>query len=288
MWGYLFALLAAILEASKTIFSKRGLEEINVFVVAWASRFFPLFFLIPWVLMIKLPQLGDRFWITLGMVLVLDTIGSILYMSALKASDISLTVPMVAFTPLIMLVSGPMLLGEFPSLIGLIGIVTVVIGSYLLNITKKSQGALAPFRALLKEKGPRLMLLLAAVWAFTSSFHKIGVLNSSPIFWATSVHLGLTLTLLPLMLMQRGKPINQVISGWKVLVMIGSASSLAIIAQNISLQTVLAVYTVSIKRTSILFSILLSWIVFKEKNIKQRLTAASIMVLGAILITIYA
>jgi len=288
MWGYLFALLAAMLEASKTIFSKQGLKELNIFVVAWASRFFPLFFLIPLLLITKIPQIGDRFWPTLGMVLVLDTIGSILYMAALKASDISITVPMVAFTPLIMLVSGPMLLGEFPSLIGLVGIVTVVIGSYLLNISKKTQGILSPFRALLKEKGPRLMLLLAAVWAFTASFHKIGVLNSSPVFWTVSVHLGLTLTLLPLMLLQKGKPIGQVISGWKVLVPIGSASALAIIAQNISLQTVLAVYTISIKRTSILFSILLSWFVFKEKNIKQRLAAASIMVLGAILITIYA
>ena len=53
-----------------------------------------------------------------------------------------------------------------------------------MNITKISDGLLGPFKALLRKKGPKLMLFVAFLFSITSNIDKIGAQNSSPIFWA--------------------------------------------------------------------------------------------------------
>lgn len=65
---------------------------------------------------------------------------------------------------------------------GLIGVVLIVIGSYVLNIKRRNAGYLALFKAMLEQRWPRLMLYAAFILSITSSIDKIGVLNSSPLF----------------------------------------------------------------------------------------------------------
>ena len=45
------------------------------------------------------------------------------------------------------------MVGEFPSNQGLVGVLLIVIGAYILNIVKARKGILKPFFALVKEKG---------------------------------------------------------------------------------------------------------------------------------------
>jgi len=45
-------------------------------------------------------------------------------------------------------------------------------------------------------------------------------------------------------------------------------------------------YVISIKRTSILFTVLFGFFIFKERNIRSRLMGAIIMILGVLLITL--
>jgi len=125
---------------------------------------------------------------------------TVLYMKALKYSDLSISVPMLTFTPLFLLVTSPIILGEFPSLLGLLGIFLIVSGSYLLNIKEFKQGYLAPFKALFRERGPKLMLIVAFLWSITSNYDKIGALNSSPLLWILAVNLFIAICMIPLLL----------------------------------------------------------------------------------------
>jgi uncharacterized membrane protein len=156
MVWFIFAFLTALFEATKDVFSKKSLKDVDEYVVAWSLPFFALPFLLPILLFTGIPPLGERFWRALVIGGTLYAITLILYMKAIKSSDLSITVPMLTFTPLFLLITSPLIVGEFPSIFGLIGILLVVTGSYLLNITKKSHGYFAPFKALLKEKGPRI------------------------------------------------------------------------------------------------------------------------------------
>ena len=58
-------------------------------------------------------------------------------------------------------------------------------------------------RALLEERGPRLMLLVALIWSVSANIDKIGVRHSSPLLWAAALHTFLAVALLPLVLLRR-------------------------------------------------------------------------------------
>jgi len=211
MFWLLFAWLTAFFESLTDVASKKGLqlEDVDEYIVSFSIRFFAFLFLIPvLILMIlfiitygngELPTIGSQFWTALLIGGSLNVVTTVLYMKALKYSDLSISVPMLTFTPLFLLVTSPLILGEFPSSLGLVGIFLIVSGSYLLNIKEYKEGYLAPFKALLRERGPKLMLLVAFIWSITSNYDKIGALNSSPLIWILAINLFIAICMIPIM-----------------------------------------------------------------------------------------
>lgn len=286
MVWFIFALFTAFFESMKDVFSKKSLKNIDEYVVSWSLRFFALPFLIPLLYFIEIPSLGSQFWQALFIGGSLNVITTILYMKAIKYSDLSITVPMVTFTPLFLLITSPLIVGEFPNFFGLIGVLLIVLGSYLLNIKQRHGGFFAPFGALLKEKGPKLMLLVAFIWSITSNFDKIGVQNSSPIFWVIAINIFITLVMLPIMLYKSQRSVKQISASYKALIPIGLASALTLIFQMTAINLTLVTYVISIKRTSTIMSVLFGCLIFKEKGIKEKLIGAVIMVVGVCFITL--
>lgn len=287
MFWFIFAFLTAFFKSTKDVFSKKGLKDIDEYIVAWALRFFALPFLLPLLFFIKIPVIGNQFWLALFIGGSLNVVTTILYMKAIKVSDLSITIPMVTFTPLFLLITSPLIIGEFPNIFGIVGILLIVMGSYMLNIKKKSQGYFAPFKALLEEKGPRLMLIVAFIWSITANFDKIGLLNSSPIFWVIAINIFITLCMFPIMFYKSRGKIKQIPVNLHALLPIGLFSSLALICQMTAISLTLVVYVISIERTSAIISVLFGYLIFKEKGIKERLMGVTIMLIGILFITLF-
>jgi uncharacterized membrane protein len=286
MIWFIFALLTAFFESLKDVSSKKSLKNIDVYIVSWSFRFFALLFLLPLLLFIEIPPLGREFWTVLPVAGVLGTIATILYMKAIKSSEISITIPMITFTPLFLLITSPIIVNEFPNFAGLIGVLLIVTGSYLLNVRERNNGYIAPFRKLLSEPGPKLMLLVAFIWSISSNFDKIGVLNSSPIFWVIAVDIFLTLILTPIMLYRSRGNLGQIRTGFKALIPIGLFSALTLIFQMNAIKLALVAYVISVKRTSAIMSVLLGYFIFREKGIKERLIGVMVMVTGVMFIAL--
>jgi len=286
MIWFIFAILTAFFESLKDVFSKKNLKNIDEYIVSLSLRLFALPFLIPLLFFIEIPSLGNQFWIALLIGGSLNVITTILYMKAIKYSDLSITVPMVTFTPLFLLMTSPLIVGEFPNFIGLIGVLLIVFGSYTLNIKQRHEGYFTPFKALLKERGPKLMLLVAFIWSITSNFDKIGVRNSSPIFWVIAINVFITLVIFPIMLYKSQRSIQQISTSYKTLLPIGLFGALTLIFQMTAINLTLVAYVISIKRTSAIMSVLFGYLIFKEKGIKERLLGATIMVIGVLFITL--
>jgi len=284
MAWFLFSLLTSLFESLKDVSSKKGLQNVNEYVVSWSLRFFSSLFLIPFLLFIDIPSLGNRFFIALIFAGGIDSITTILYMKAIKDSDLSLTIPMVTFTPLFLLITSPLMVGEFPDLLGILGIVFIVAGSYILNIKEKRKGYISPFHVLLKEKGPKLMLTVAFIWSITSNIDKIGIRNSSPIFWAISINILTTLLIFPIMLIKLENSMSQFQKYFKSMIPIGLFSALTLVFQMMAINLTLVSYVISIKRTSAIISVIFGHLIFKEKGIKERLAGAVIMVIGVFFI----
>lgn len=286
MIGIFLALFSAFFESLKDVTSKKVLKNVDEYVAAFSLRFFALPVLLLVLVLAKIPTIQEGFWGALFLSGSLNFLATILYMKAIKTSDLSLTIPLVNFTPLFLLITSPFMVGEFPQTIGIIGIFTIVVGAYLLNVQERQKSLTAPFQALLKEKGPRLMLLVAFIWSISSNIQKIGVLNSSPVFYALAENIFLSFLLFPVMLYKSPQGLRTIKNEIKSLFPIGFFSALVLTFQMIAIGLTLVVYVISIKRMSTLLSVLFGHFLFREKDVKQRLLGAAVMVLGVLLIAL--
>lgn len=281
-----FAFLTALFESLKDLTGKFGLKQLDEFFISWAMMAFALPILLPLLYFIEIPDLNSSFYRALFFGGILNGVSLLLYMRAIKRSALSITIPMITFTPLFLLATSPIMLGEFPSVIGIFGVLLIVFGSYMLNIKRRGKGFFEPFRALLEEPGPRLMLLVAFIWSITSNIDKIGVQNSSPIFWSVSMTCFLAVALFPLMMIY-SKPTSKTMNGQlKYLIPLGLFNALTFIAQMIAINVILVAYVISIKRGSAILSVLWGHLFFREEGLRERLTGVIIMVAGVMLIAI--
>lgn len=215
----------------------------------------------------------------------LNAIATVLSIKAVKHSDLSLVSPIAALSPLFLLIASPIMLGEFPTPIGLAGVLFIIVGSYVLNIKERKNGFSAPFKALYEDKGPRLMFVVAFIWSITSNIDKIGVQNSSSIFWVIAINAFIAVIMLPIMLYKPGS-FRGVAGNLKVLIPMSLFSVLSLIFQMIAISLTLVTYVISIKRTSAIMGVVFGKIIFKEKGIREKLLGAFIIIAGVILITL--
>ena len=285
MW-LILAILSAFFEAVKDVVSKHNLKANDEYVVTWSLTFFTAVFLTPLLFIIEIPSLNQQFWIALLIGSSMNAVIALLYIKAIKLSDLSLAVPLVALTPLFMLLTSTLIVGEYPNFLDGIGVFLIVMGSYLLNIKEKSQGYLAPFKALLHQPGSKLMLLVAFLWSITTNFDKIGVQNSSPIFWVFALLTSMSLLLLPVLLHKTSNPKRQIIQYLPMLMATGFFNALGVICQMQALTMTLVVQVIALKRTSVLMGVLFGHFIFKEKDIQERFLGAAIMMGGVLFITL--
>ncbi len=282
----IFSLLNSFFDSASSALSKKGAQKINVLSAAWALQFFSLFILFPLALFFNSFQKVDmNFWIALAATSILNTITSILFVKAIKDSPLSLRLPITSFTPVFLLITSPIIIGELPKPLGIIGILSVVIGSYILNLSKRVNGPLGPILAIFKTQGSRLMLIVAIIWSITSNIDKIVVINSNPLL-ASFAKTSIVLILLTLVLWLKRISIWHILRQSKILAPIGLTGGLSLAFQMTAISMTLVANVISVKRTSVLFGTLWGKIYFKEEKIKERFAGAFIMVIGVILIAL--
>jgi len=180
-----FSLLNSFFESIASAWSKHSAERIDVFSTAWAQRFFALFILLPLVLIThSFQSVSSTFWLALVSTSLLNTLNSLLFIRALKISPLSFTLPLIAFTPAFLLITSPLMINEFPRLLGVLGVILVVVGSYVLNLHLLRVSWLEPIKAVWREPGARLMLLVAFIWSITSNIDKLAINNSNSILFS--------------------------------------------------------------------------------------------------------
>ena len=155
-----FALSAALFTALTDATIKAVLKGLSPMEMALIRFMAPLPFLLPITVLLRAPSLGVGFWATVIILIPFEILAMNLYMKALKESEMSLSLPMLAFTPSLIILTGWIILGERVSLFGALGIILTVIGAYLLFCDIAKTNLLAPMRALFQYKGARLMFIL--------------------------------------------------------------------------------------------------------------------------------
>jgi uncharacterized membrane protein len=290
MSWFILAVASAFFQALTDTFSKSFTRQFNVYQLSALLFGISALMLIPVFLATEMPVIQDGFYSILLIVCLLDLMGVLLYMQALKSSDISLVMPLQMFTPLFLLVTAPLMLGEFPAPLGVAGVIMIVIGSYVLNLRTRESSFLDPFRALITDPGARCMLAGAFIWSLTCNLHKSALLLSSPLFYLLAHHLVVTAFLIPLVIWKsRSKGVVAAdiddpprFTATRILGL-GIVGTLTGLCQLSALEVGLVVYVTSIKRTSVLAAICLGALIYKELGFRERFAGASLMVVGAVM-----
>ncbi len=287
MIGFLLAFGTAISEALKDITSKFNLYHIDEYTAAFSLHLVQSIILAPLVLYLGPEEISNRFLYALLAGSLIQVTVILLYFKAIKRSELSVTVPLITLTPLFMLLTSPLMIGEFPSMMGIVGIVLIVTGTYISNLSQDNKNFFAPFVSLVKNQGSRYMLIVAFLWSITANIDKIGVEETSPVFWAFTKDFLILLYLFPILVVKSHKPLRQINHRKWGLLLVGFFRSASVLTQMYALQFILVAYVISIKRASSIFIILFAFFYMNEKkNFRNRMIGIIIILAGLFVIAI--
>ncbi len=195
----------------------------------------------------------------------------------------SMCIPFMAFTPVFLIPMGYIVVGELPSSVKLVGVCLIVVGSLVMHRRLFAEGWTAPVRAVIREKGSRYILLVAFILSLTNPIEKRLILMSDPITQAFAYGLGLCVFFALLAWKRRAdcRVVLRDAAGWTVLA--GVMDAAALLLQLFTFSYLAVVITISIKRAGIVLAVLAGWLIFREREIADKLIAASVM-LGGVLI----
>ncbi|MEF2229676.1 MAG: DMT family transporter [Pseudodesulfovibrio sp.] len=287
MLWFTLSLGAAFFMATSAAYIKHFYSD----VPPWEMALVPALFVSPLSLaalpFVDIPRLGPDFFPTFLCLMPLFAGSFLLHYRAVRLSPLSLTMPFLSFTPVFVILTGDLLLGERIGTSGIVGILLVVTGGYVLNLDSARYGLLGPVRAIFREPGSALMLLVAAIYSLTSVGGKMLILQSSPLFAALTLF-ALIGPLLTLVLLIAGKvdlrivlrrPLRGLGAG---LLVFGD-----ILCHNLAISMTTAAYMVAIKRMAGIFSVVYGRVLFKEKGILFRFLGTAIMTAGAAVIAVW-
>ncbi len=288
MSWFIYAFVCALSLATADALSKKALDDnTDPYIVAWVRTGYAAPFIAVIIPFIDIPELDSVFFVITFLVVPLDIIAVLLYIKAIKVSPLSLTLPFLSLTPIFLIVTSYIILGERPDKFGFIGIILVVIGAYLLNVHTISQGFLAPFKAIAKEKGSVLMIIVAFIFSIGACLGKIAVQHSSPAFFSVIYIFLLSLFLFIIIIFKSKHFLSKSISRPVPFILIGMLIAIMISTHLKAISLIEVSYMVSVKRLSILFGVIYGVMFFKETNIKERFLGATVMISGIIMISIF-
>lgn len=313
------AVIVAIAYAAQGLCSKRLLEahpesRVRCLLFAVAT---PL--LLAYLAVRGLPDVRPAFWPILALSVAGGAVSFWLFMRALRLTDLSIAYPLISLTPLVMIPVELVLLGDLPGLQGLLGVIAIVAGVYVLNLKSRQTSWLDPFRAVLRDRGALFALGLAVVWAVTGVVDKLAIRYSSPALYAPLMSASIALVFAPAAWRARrrspGPPTGQEpgsrgsedrvtgerqkrssrwgsersplgASGPLLFFLQGLFFALMIVAQYEAIRLTLVSYVISIKRSGTLIGVVFGYLFLGEEEFHFRIAGALIIVVGILLLAL--
>ena len=207
-----------------------------------------------------------------------------LYYRALQVSSLSVCAPFLAFTPIFLIPTGYIMLGELPPAIKLLGVVLVVVGSLVMHRESFKIGIFEPFKALWRDKGSRYVLIVAFIFSLTNPLDKILVTMSDPFTQSFAYSIAIFVFFAAMAIFQKADLMKPLRKAPQWLLLSGILDATALTLQLSSHVYIDVVITISVKRAGILLAVFLGWLVFREKNITDKVIASCVMLCGVLII----
>jgi len=244
----------------------------------------------PILLTLGVPDISIGVWLNMLTAAALAVAGNTLLVSALRSGDLSILGPVNAYKSVVSLLLATVLIGEYPSLVGVAGVLLIVAGSYVMVDRQADQPHLNAFVLFFRERGVQLRFAALILSATEAVFLKRAILLSSPwivfILWSV---LGVPLAVVAL-LIDRPRLIDQresVRRFWTTYLALAVTTGLMQLTTVLTFGEFQVGYSLALFQLSTIVSVLLGRRYFQETHIRKRLAGAIVMTAGAILIVAF-
>lgn len=222
-----------------------------------------------------------RFWPILLAGSSLNVAAYYFYVRAFRLSDASLVAPIILVTPVFLLITSPMMVGEHASSIGVLGVVVSVFGSIFLAFSEPGKTRRLSLIAFLRDPGVYAMGITAVLWSITANLDKLGVQASAPLLWIALLSIVIAGATIVLWLVLPRQPLR--LRSLRYALIAGATNAVGNAAQMYALTVLFVPYVIAIKRMSALFTVIAGGVMLRE-TIRRRVVAAAIMLIGAVLV----
>ena len=220
------------------------------------------------------------YWVYQGIDQGVHGLANWTFFKALQEGALSVTVPFLAFTSVLLIPIGFLFLGELPSATNLIGVLLATAGAVLMHWRLFNHGWLSPVKAIYQDKGSRYMVYTCLLLAILTPLDKkLSVMSD---IYTQGIVFGFSQTLffLVMCLLRREDLRATLASGLRWIALAGLLDGSAILLQFAAYRYIDVVIVISIKRAGIILSVLSGWLFFHERQIRDRLMAASVIFVG--------
>lgn len=286
MLWFILSILTAVSVASHDAWVKKFFSHLSVYEMSAFSLFysFPVFVIA--LFFIPVPVLDRIFYWSFMASLPINGVALLFYMAAIRTSPLSLTLPYLAFTPTFIIATGYLFLDEMPNIWGIIGILLTCIGSYVLNLEPGRNRLWDPIRAIIKEKGSWMMLVVAFIFSFGAVVGKMGIMHSSVLFFQISFFACFDICMIVLMRLLRKIRLNTFRNAPLQGLVAGGLLCAHVFFHGFAISLTKAAYMISVKRLSIVVGMIYGRLIFKETAIIRRFFGAALMISGAVVISL--
>ncbi len=242
---------------------------------------------LPFLAGLPLGALGAAFWVNIVAAGLLAVAGYVFLWYALRSTDLSVLGPINAYKALLGLALAVVLLGEVPTVFGLMGVALIVAGSYFVVDRVPGQAHSSAFRRFAREPGVQLRFAALICSATESIFLKRALILSAPItaFLVWTV-VCFAIAAVGTMLLQRdvGADVMRVRSDWRTYLALAVTTGLMQATTLVTFGALQVGYSLALFQLSTLVTVYLGHRYFAETNIRRRLAGSLIMATGAVLI----
>ena len=218
--------------------------------------------------------------------IVIGLLSALLFLKAIKQSDLSLTIPLLSLSPMFSSLFSFFFLHEKLSNFQYLGIFSIIFGTLTLYSKKLTiTEILKSFKIISTNDSARLMILVSIIWSLTPVLDKLCLANSSINIHGFIQSLGMIILLIFLLKKNSNKEIGKIKRYWKLIFLTVLIGTLATILQFYAILSNYVAIMESIKRSvGQISSVFLGRFFFNEEITKSKLSGVIILSLGVYLI----
>ncbi len=288
MQWFLLALLSAIFLSASSIIEKQVLKKVHAMDFSSAHAVLNFFLSLPFIFFIDWQEVTGIIILFTLTASLFSALAFLLSAKGVRHLELSTVSPLLSLSPGVTAVIAFLVLGEKLHFLGIVGIGFMIIGSYILS-SHPHQKLLDPLRTTIRSKYIYFIFLAIIFYSIGSIFDRAILHTFStalPIYFLF-VHFFIALLFIPISGIF-GFGLKGIRQGFRDggigLFSVSILSMISTFFQMFAIQLVPVALVSGVKRSSSFFTTIIAGELFHENNLKRKIIASCIIIVGSFFI----